>query len=63
MEVESLKTMFSRSEELYGGKCGNYIDDDDSKTLVENLKLNPYNDEVTLFLFGNIFSNARVYFF
>ena len=48
MEVESVKTMFSRSEELYGVKYGNYIGDGDSKTFAGILKLNPYGDELTV---------------
>ena len=45
MEVESIKEMISRSEELYGVKYGNYIGDGDSKTFNAILKLNPYGDE------------------
>ena len=46
MEVESVKMMFSRSEELYGVKYGNYIGDGDSKTFSAVLQLNPYGDEL-----------------
>lgn len=48
MEVESVKMMFSRSEELYGVKYGNYIGDGDSKTFAAVVKLNPYGDKLTV---------------
>lgn len=48
MEVESIKMMFLRSEELYGVKYGNYIGDGDSKTFTAILNLNPYHDEPTV---------------
>lgn len=48
MEVEAIKTMFARSEQLYGVKYGNYIGDGDSKTFQGVLKLNPYGDELTV---------------
>ena len=48
MEVESVKMMFSRSEELHGVIYGNYIGDGDSKTFSSILQLNPYGDELTV---------------
>ncbi|XP_074111956.1 uncharacterized protein LOC141535751 [Cotesia typhae] len=45
IEVEAVKEMFSRSEELFGVKYGNYIGDGDSKTFKGILDLNPYGDE------------------
>lgn len=45
MEVESVKKMFLRSEEVHGVKYGNYIGDGDSKTFAAILKLNPYGDD------------------
>ncbi|CAH2100864.1 unnamed protein product [Euphydryas editha] len=45
MEVQAVKEMFSRSEELFGVKYGNYIGDGDSKTFKGILDLNPYGDE------------------
>jgi len=48
MEVESVKTMFLRSEELHGVKYGNYIGDGDSKTFSAVLDINPYGDELTV---------------
>jgi len=44
MEVDAVRKMFSRSEEMYGVKYGNYIDDEDSKTLKAILDLNPGDD-------------------
>ncbi|XP_044580501.1 uncharacterized protein LOC123262383 [Cotesia glomerata] len=48
MEVEAIKTIFTRSEELHGVKYGNYIGDGDSKTFSAVIKLNPYGDELTV---------------
>lgn len=45
MEVDAIKEMFSRSEDKYGVKYGNYIGDGDSKTFKAILDLNPYGDE------------------
>lgn len=45
MEVESIKEMFLRSEELFGVKYGNYIGDGDSKTFKGILDVNPYGDD------------------
>jgi len=50
MEVDSIKEMFSRSEEKFGVKYiySNYIGDEDSKTFKAILELNPYGDELTV---------------
>ncbi|XP_067208105.1 uncharacterized protein [Linepithema humile] len=48
MEVESMKTMFLRSNELHGVKYVSYIGDGDSKTFSALLKINPYGDEQTV---------------
>lgn len=48
MEVESVKTMFLRSDELHGVKYVNYIGDGDSKTFSALLKIKPYGDEQTV---------------
>ena len=48
MEVDGMKEMFSRSEEKFGVKYGNYIGDGDSKTFKAILDLNPYGDELTV---------------
>lgn len=40
--------MFSRSEELYGMKYGNYIGDGDSKTFTAVVNLNLYGDKLTV---------------
>lgn len=48
MEVEAIKIMFTRSEELHGVKYGNYIGDGDSKTFLAVIKLDPYSDELTV---------------
>ncbi|KYN08186.1 hypothetical protein ALC62_00832 [Cyphomyrmex costatus] len=45
MEVESVKKMFLRLEELHGVK---YIGEGDSKTFAAILNLNPYGDETAL---------------
>ncbi|XP_015177660.1 PREDICTED: uncharacterized protein LOC107067025 [Polistes dominula] len=45
MEVEAVKEMFSRSEELFGVKYGHYIGNGDSKTFKGILDLNPYGDD------------------
>lgn len=45
MEVDSIKEMFSQSEEKYGVRYVNYIGDGDSKTFQGILNLNPYGDE------------------
>lgn len=42
MEVDAVQEMFSRSEEKYNVKYGNYIGDGDSKTYKAILDLNPY---------------------
>jgi len=44
MEVDAVREMFSRSEEMYGVKYSNYIGDGDSKTFKAILDLNPYDD-------------------
>lgn len=48
MEVSAITEMFSRSEEEYGVKYGNYIGDGDSKTFKAILDLNPYGDDFTV---------------
>ncbi|XP_043499981.1 uncharacterized protein LOC122522774 [Polistes fuscatus] len=44
MEIESIKEMFLRSEELFGVKYSNYVEDGDSKTFQEILDINPYGN-------------------
>jgi len=44
MEVSSVTEMFLRSEEKYGVKYSNYIEDGDSKTFKAILDVNPYGD-------------------
>ncbi|XP_014612682.1 PREDICTED: uncharacterized protein LOC106791518 [Polistes canadensis] len=44
MEIESIKEMFLRSEELFGVKYSNYMEDGDSKMFQEILDINPYGD-------------------
>lgn len=44
MEMDSIKEMFSRSEELHGVRYVNYIGDGDSKTFKGILDLQPYGD-------------------
>lgn len=43
MEVQSIKSMFLRSEELHGVKYTNYIGDGDSKTFTALLDADPYD--------------------
>ncbi|XP_014478848.1 PREDICTED: uncharacterized protein LOC106746604 [Dinoponera quadriceps] len=45
MEVDSMKEMFSRSEEKYGVQYVNYIGDGDSKIFKAILDLNPYGND------------------
>ena len=45
MEVDSIRELFSRSEEKFNVKYGNYIGDGDSKTYKAILDLNPYGDD------------------
>lgn len=47
MEVDSVKDMFSRSEENFGVKYSNYIGDGDSATFKAILDLKPYGDELS----------------
>jgi len=46
MEVDAVREMFSRSEEMYGVKYGNYIGNGDLKTFKAILDLNPYGDDL-----------------
>ncbi|XP_071582033.1 uncharacterized protein [Temnothorax nylanderi] len=48
MEVDAIQEMFSRSEENFKVKYGNYIGDGDSKTFKAILDLNPYGDNFTV---------------
>lgn len=45
MEVDSVLEMFSKSEDKYEVKYGNYIGDGDSKTYKAILDLNPYGED------------------
>ncbi|EZA51573.1 hypothetical protein X777_09740 [Ooceraea biroi] len=45
MEVDAIKEMFTRSEEKFEVKYGNYIGDGDSKTYKAILDLNTYGDD------------------
>jgi len=45
MEVDSIKKMFLVSEEKFGVRYGNYIDDRNSKTFKAILGVNPYGDD------------------
>lgn len=44
MEVDSMKEMFTRSDEKFGVKYGNYIGDGDTKTFKAILDMKPYGD-------------------
>ncbi|XP_071652727.1 uncharacterized protein [Temnothorax longispinosus] len=48
MEVDSMKEMFSRSEEQFGVRYCNYIGDGDSKTFKALMDLQPYGEDITL---------------
>ncbi|XP_046737742.1 uncharacterized protein LOC124406386 [Diprion similis] len=48
MEVDSMIEIFSRSEEKFGVRYGNYIGDGNSKTFKAILELSPYGDELTV---------------
>lgn len=48
MEVDSMVEMFTKSEEKFSVKYGNYIGDGDSKTFKAILELNPYGDKLTV---------------
>ena len=59
MEVDSVKEMFSRSEENFGVKYSNYIGDGDSATFKAILDLKPYGDELTVVKSECIFSTKE----
>jgi hypothetical protein len=42
MEANGIVNMFSRSDEKYGARYINYIDDGDTKTYQAVLKVDPY---------------------
>ena len=48
MEVDSIKAMFSRSEEKFNVKYGNYIGDGDSKLYKAIVDLNPYGQDLQI---------------
>ncbi|KAJ8943011.1 hypothetical protein NQ318_008329 [Aromia moschata] len=58
MEVDSLKEVFQRSEEMHNVKYAQYIGDGDSKTFKAILDLDPYNNDLKKECIGHVEKNA-----